>query len=332
MALDTLEQRLTDLTFETPDAGRVTARVLSLANRPRRSALPRVIALGVATLVIAAGVLYFVPAADAALADAPIAGDLLRDAGLAGAGTQVTSVGAAASSSGVRLQLIGAYADSARTVLLVRANPAVDFFGVPGYDLQLTDQFGRSYNVQSGQTDSRTGQVIVQFEALAWPDALTGARITLKVTAVKRLCATAAFCNDPLPEASAVTGSWVLPATLGVDEGTSLALPATAQLGAARFQFTSVRSTSATIGIEIHVTGVTFDDLQQRIPDGGKGTPVFTIDLFSPTGDVANASFSMGDGLQGPVIQFLGYRSGPGEYRLHISYRGSSVDRMLTVP
>jgi hypothetical protein len=332
MALETLEQRLTDLIFETPDPGSVTARVLTFPRKPRGRALPRVIARGVATLLVAAGVLYFVPATDAALADAPIAGDLLRDAGLTGAGTQVTSVGAVASASGVRLQLIGAYADSTRTVLLLRANPAVDLFGVPGYDIQLTDQFGRSYNVQGGQTNSVTGQSIVQFEALAWPDALTGARITLKVTAVKRLCVAAAFCSDPLLDPPTVMGPWVLPATLGVDEGTSLALPATAQLGAASFQFTSVRSSSATIGIDIQVTGVTFDDLSQMVPDGGKGTPVFTIDLFSPTGDLATAASSMGDGLQGPVIQFLGYRSGPGEYRLHISYRGSSVDRVLAVP
>ena len=332
MAIDTLEQRLTDLVIGAPDAGRVTALVLSRPRAPRKRVLPRLMALGAVTVVIAAGVFYFVPAAGAALADAPIAGDLLRDAGLTGAGTQVTSVGAVASSSGVRLQLIGAYADSTRTVLLLHANPAVDPFGVPGYDIQLTDQFGRSYNMQSGQTDSRTGQVIVQFEALAWPDALTGARITFKVTAVQRTCVAAAFCSDPVPDGPMVAGSWVLPATLGVDEGTVLPMPAAAQLGAARFQFTSVRSSTATIGIEIQVTGATFSDLEQRIPDGGKGTPVFAIDLFSPTGDVADAGYSVGEDLQGPIIQFLGYRSGSGEYRLHISYRGSEVDRVLTVP
>ena len=332
MTTDALEQRLTDLSFEMPDADRITARVLFLPQENRRRQLPRLIALGVATLLIAGGVLYFVPAADAALADAPIAGALLRDAGLTGAGTKVTSVGAVASSSGFRLQLVGAYADSARTVLLLRASPAVQPFDVPGYDIQLSDQFGRSYNVQSGQTDSRTGQVIVQFDALAWPDALTGARLTLKVTAVQRSCLAAAFCSYPLPDGPVVTGSWTLPATLGVDEGTGLPLPAAAQLGAARFQFTSVRSSTATIGIDIQVTGVTFNDLGQLIPDGGKGTPVFTIDLFSPTGDVADAGSSVGEGLQGPIIQFLGYRSGPGVYRLHISYRGSDVDRLLTVP
>jgi hypothetical protein len=332
MTTDALEQRLAALAIETPNTGRITARVLSLAQKPRRRQVSRLVALGVATLLIGVAVLYFVPAADAALADAPIAGDLLRDAGLTGAGTQVTSVGAVASSSGFRLQLIGAYADSARTVLLLSANPAVQPFGVPGFDIQLTDQFGRSYNVQSGQTDSRTGQVIVQFDALAWPDALTGARITLKVSAVQRACLTAAFCSYPAADGPIVKGSWMLPATLGVDEGTALPLPIAAQVGPASFQFTSVRSSTATIGIDIQVSGATFDDLEQRVPDGGKGTAVFTIDLFSPTGDVASASYSIGEDRQGVIVQFLGYRTGPGEYRLHISYRGSTADRVVMVP
>ena len=80
------------------------------------------------------------------------------------------------------------------------------------------------------------------------------------------------------------------------------------------------------------MTGATFNDLEQRVPDGGKGKPVFTIDLFSPSGDVVDAGYSVAEDRQGVIIQFQGYRSGPGEYRLHISYLGSAVDRILTVP
>ena len=332
MTIDALEQRLTDLAFDRPDAGRVTARVLSLARKRRRPAVARLGALAAATLLIAAAVVYFVPAADAVLADTPIAGDLLRSAGLTGAGNRVTAVGAVASSSGFRLQLVGAYADSTRTVLLLRANPAILPLGPPSLDPQLSDQFGRTYHVQSELTDSRTGQVIIEFEALAWPDALTDARIALNVTALKRACASAQFCTDPVSSEPMVRGSWTLRATVGVDESTSLALPAPAHLGPATFNFTSVRSSLATIGIEMSVKGATFDDLQQRVADGRKGTPVFTIDLFAPNGDTATASYSLGEDQRGPLIQFLGYRFGPGNYRLHISYRGSDVDRLLMVP
>ena len=330
--LDALEQRLADLTLEIPDAGRISGRVLARARKPRRSHFMRVLVVGSATVVVAAGVLYFVPAVGVALADAPIAGPLLRDAGLVGAGDHVTSVGARATSSGFRLDLVGAYADSSRTVLLLQANPAILPLGGSGVDVQLNDQFGRSYLMQSFQTDSRTGQVIAQFEPLAWPDGLTGARITLKITAVQGACRSAAFCTDPVADGDVVQGSWTLPATVGLDEDIALQLPATAHAGVAAFQFTSIRSSSATIGIDIAVKGVTFDDLQQRFPDGGKGTPAFTIELFGPSGNVASGGYSIGGDQRGLMIHFLGYRSGAGDYRLHISYRGSDVDIVLTIP
>src|SRR4029077_3496518 len=107
MTIDTLEQRLRELTFETPDPGRISARVLSQSRKPRHVRWPRGLAIGVATVLVAAGILYFVPAAGAAWADAPIAGPLLRDAGLVGASNRVTSVGANATSSGYRLELVG---------------------------------------------------------------------------------------------------------------------------------------------------------------------------------------------------------------------------------
>ncbi|MDQ6722605.1 MAG: hypothetical protein M3003_17685 [Candidatus Dormibacteraeota bacterium] len=331
MNTDSLERRLTDLTFEAPDPGRITARVLSMEDRPRRRQVPRLIALGVATLVIAASVLYFVPAADAALAGAPVAGDLLRDAGLVGAGNRVTSVGVVADAAGFRLQLVGAYADSARTVLLLRADPAILPLGA--VDAQLTDQFGRTYHMQAGQSDSRTGQVIVEFEALAWPDALTGARIKLAVTAVEKACPFSAFCSDPVSPGSVVRGSWMLPAVLGVDEGTALPMPAVARLGDATYRFTDVRATQATIAVDIEITGITIADLEQIAPTGGKGTPRFSIELVGPNGEFASASYLTSEDLQGVHVHFLGYRFAPGEYHLHVSYLGSGdFERVLSVP
>ena len=182
MTTDALEQRLSDLALEAPDAGRVTARVLSLAVTPRRRHLARVVTLAVATLALMLAVLYFVPVADAVLADTPIAGDLLRDAGLAGAGDRVTAVGAVATSSGYRLELVGAYADSTRTVLLIHAEPGI---GLSGTGPELTDQFGRTYQMHGATGNFLTGNVALQFEALGWPDGITGARITLHITTVE---------------------------------------------------------------------------------------------------------------------------------------------------
>jgi len=108
VSLDPLEQRLTHIELDTPDPGRISARVLTLRPKARRVSVFRVPAVGLATIALALAVLYFVPAAAAALAGVPGGGDLLREAGLAGAAGKVTTVGAVAESSGYRITLVGA--------------------------------------------------------------------------------------------------------------------------------------------------------------------------------------------------------------------------------
>ena len=334
MPADTLEQRLTELAFEAPDAGRVTARVMERAHKPGPPRLLRVLALGVATMLLGAAVLYFVPAAGTALADTPVAGPMLQDAGLAGAGNRVTSVGARAISSGYRIELVGAYADSSRTVLLIRSEPAILIAGAE--EPTLEDQFGRTYHLGSAVTNGLTGTLALEFEPLAWPDALTGARITLYVDEVTPVTCVAPLSGNPAgyvcSQGSPVAGSWTLRGTVGLDETTNLRLPAPARLGPATFRFTSLRSSSATIAVDIDVSGATSDDLNARIPNGGKGTQVFTIVLLSPNGDVVNSSYQLADDQNGVHIDFLGYRVSDGDYQLRISYRGSEADRELAIP
>jgi hypothetical protein len=292
MSIDLLEERLHNLSLETPDAGRVSARVLSRSAARRRRRWPRIAALGLANVALLALVAYFVPAADAVLADTPIAGDLLRDAGLVGAANRVTSVGALSTSSGYRMELVGAYADSSRTVLLVHASPAIT---LPAFAQELSDQFGRTYRIQSATTNALTGNLVMTFEPLAWPDAITGARITLRMTSVEPVTCVASPSGDlaqtVCTNGQPIVGTWTLPATLGVDELRALAVPAPAHLGPATYRFTSVRFSAATLSIDIDVTGLTAADLDRRIPDGGKGTAVFSIELLDPSGDVVTSSY-----------------------------------------
>jgi hypothetical protein len=325
MTTDLLEERLQRLSVEAPDSGRVATRVLSRASRRQARRLPRVAAAGLATVALVALIGYFVPAADTALASVPIAGDMLRDAGLVGAAGRITSVGSESSSSGYRLKLVGAYADSARTVLLLHADPPIDFSPTP---MVITDQFGRSYQFQNGTANLQTGDSVLQFEALAWPDAITGARITLHLSSVQ-----SADQNGPGP---AVPGTWTLPATLGLDEGTTLAPPSPATLGPAHYRFTSVSYTPATVAIDMEVTGVSFSYLTLEIPAGlGKPMPAFNIDLIDPNGQVINGSSSMSDDLLGrTLIHFNGFRLGAsGRYVLRVSYIGAGqFERVLTIP
>jgi hypothetical protein len=337
---DLLEQRLADLTIAAPDAGRITARVLSLAAKRQRRHFGRVAALAVATLGLMLGVLYFVPRTDAVLADTPIAGDLLRDAGLVGVGNRVTAVGAVSTSSGYRLELIAAYADSTRTVLLVHAQPGIEFVGAGP---ELKDQFGRTYHFSSGSANGLTGNLVLTFEALAWPDAITGARITLVWTAVEPwscvIPAGGTSVDAVCTKGQLVTGSWTLPATVGIDEGTVVALPAPARLGAATFRFTSVVSTPATIEVEMEVTGMSFEQLNKTIPDGFKGMPAFSTDLIGPDGvnHMEGGGGTWSDDLLGTHIQIhLTWprdASAAGDYRLRVTYVGlGEFERVLHIP
>jgi hypothetical protein len=328
MNTDLLENRLENLAVQSPDADRVTARALSRAPQPPSHRMRRYVAVGVATVLLIGLIGYFVPAADTAVASTP-AGDLLRDAGLAGARDRITWVGAADTPSGIRLQLVGAYADSTRTVLLLHSDPPVFVRFSPQ---ELTDQFGRHYSLHGARGDMRTGNVSAEFDALGWPDAITGARITLHLSQVSALVRP---YEEGLPtDLKDVQGSWTLRATLGVDETIPLALPAPATLGPAHFKFTSTSYSAATVAVEMDITGVTFEDLVRRIPDGLKGTQVFSADLLDPSGQVivgGGSSTSSGGAVH---MRLLGYRlGGGGDYVIRIKYVGAGeFERVLKIP
>jgi hypothetical protein len=86
--------------------------------------------------------------------------------------------------------------------------------------------------------------------------------------------------------------------------------------------------------VEADITGVTSEDLNRRIADGLKGTPVFTADLIDPTGQVIGGiGSSTSNG--GPVhMRLVGYRlSGGGDYVIRIKYLGAGeFDRVLKIP
>lgn len=322
MSVDLLEQRLQSLSIETPSADRISRLVLTRAATPKLRRSPRIAGLGIAIVALVILVAYFVPAVDLALAGVPVAGDILRDAGLVGAADRITAVGAVSTSSGYKLTLVGVYADSTRTVLLVHADPPLE----PEFNsMQLTDQFGRNLDLSAGTSDLRSGDLALQYEALPWPDEITGARITLHLAGIRP-------ADESAPE---VPGSWTLQATLTVDQGRPLPLPQAASTGPAHYRFTSVTYTPATVMIDIEVTGVTFSGLDRIIPDGGKGRPALSIDLVDPNGETINGTWAMSPDIAGRVhIHFLGFRLGPGgRHVLRVSYADQGqFERTIMVP
>ncbi len=326
MTTDLLEQRLQNLAAAAPDAGRVTARVLAAAPRRRRPAWRRLSLSAVATAVLIVLVLYFVPAAGTAFAKVPFASELLQNAGLSAVGDRITSVNSQSSSSGYTLKLVGVYADATRTVLLVRSNPP-SFPGFVAGPTQLTDQFGRGYQYHGGSADIRDGEETMEFDALAWPDAYTGARVTLHLSALEPLT-----LSGTMPQ---VRGDWTLRATVNVDEARSLESPAPATLGSAYFEFTAVAVTPATIVVDMRVRGLSVEDLNRRIADGGKGRPAFTIELIEPHGAITQGMGATSEESNGWVdVHLLVFReAGPGDYTIRVGYEGAgSFERVIKIP
>jgi len=320
MTTELLERRLEALSLAVPDAYRVTDLVLRTRRRRQVAAIPRLSLSAAAALVVALLVAYFVPAADVAIAQVPLAGDLLREAGLVGAHDRITWVDAESDSAGHRVSLKGAYADSTRTVFLMHVDPPAA--RPEGLMTRLTDQFGRSYRMQSSISDASSGDVILEFEGLAWPDTLTGARATVHIEALL------------LDDETLVRGHWDLTATLSVDDQRSLPAPAAGATGNVRYTFTNAGYTPATVVVDIVVAGASPQDLERIIPDGSKGTSVFEIAMTDPHGTLITGSYGITDDPAGARVHFVAYRvGGGGDYTLRVSYAGEgSFERVIKIP
>ena len=335
-ANDPLAQRLRQLDVAAPDASRVAAAALAAhrsAARPGRRRLVIAIAMvPLVMLIVTAIAAYFAPAFSQALADAPIAGrvagPVLRQFGLASVEDRVSSFGDRSTSSGYTIELIAGYADSSRTVLFLRATPAARVVPVFRGVAALHDQFGREYRWTGAFANSETGDAAITFVPIEGPASRLGARLTLTLSQLE----------DPnAGQPVTITSTWELHGTLLPDEGRDLAAPERGALGSATFTFTKARALPAALLVEALITGATMSELYERIPDGLKGRPVFTVRLIDPTGREHPFLSGGGGGGSGATnqlaLQWLWEITGSGRYELVLSWEGrGTLTRALVVP
>jgi hypothetical protein len=328
LTTDEIARRLRRLELSEPDPAQVTRWVLARAHRRSHVIRWRVTgALALATLLfiaLNAIAAIYVPRFAQALADVPVASTFLQQAGLATVSHRISAFGDVSEVAGVRVELVAGYADSARTVLLLRQSPNGRIVAEGG-SVRLRDQFGNDYPISGSVANTETGEVSITFAPLRWPASATGARLDLRIARLE---------VGPAGQSTPRAGPWRLGGTIALDEGSDLRLPEPRQLGNLHLAFTGLRALPGGLAVRIQVDGVSSGELSRSVPDGQKGRPAFQLQLIDSLGAVARLQ-SMdlrGAGTQTDVdaIWLFDARDA---YRLVISYDGSgSVDIPLNLP
>lgn len=260
---DLLERALNRLDFDVPDglvdraiAGAERAPVRAPVAEQIRIAVGRAATLVVAILFVNLVAAYFAPRYGQALADAPIVGGVaapvLRYSGLDA--SQITSLNVSATSSGHTIKLVGGYADTERTVLLM------EFDGkplrVPSKSNQdpccfaegtLVDQFALEYSrVPSSDQQAAT------FEPVRGLAARVGARLMLHITIL--------HTNGP----EVATGDWRLPVTLFQQPGKVLAVPGPVTANGIIYTIKSVRLSGTQLSIQFYLSGPRIEEYRKQ--------------------------------------------------------------------
>jgi hypothetical protein len=330
----TLEDRLADLDLPMPDT--LVPRILAQAAQPgagrtmavrRRPRWPTAAIAVVLLIVGVGGASFYAPRFAQALADAPIVGaavgPALRTVGLAGLQGRFTALDSRATSSGYTVRLVAGYADSNQTVLVLKVEPPDhDFFAQP----RLTDQFGRGIELRGGMSDQRTGDNVLLFNGVPWPDSVLGARLRLHATVL-----------EALPNGQPVSGDWTLEGIIPVESSRALPLPTAGTLGDSTFRFTQVEASNATVSIHMEISGPLAKQLDrtvgETIPGVAKPHEAFSHGLVDASGNPATEIYASTSTGIGPA-QFSAswVITHPGVYRLRFTYEGvGSFERSITI-
>jgi hypothetical protein len=214
-------------------------------------ALGRAATLVVAILFVNLVAAYFAPRYGQALADAPFVGGVtspvLRFSGLDG--SQITHLDVSATSSGHTIKVVGAFADTERTVLLLEVDGKPH--GLPMKEAAccyaegtLVDQFAFEYqHIYSPDAMAMT------FKPLAGPASRLGARLKLHITSLLGLS----------PEFPATSGDWSLNVTLIQQAGKVLANPAPMTANGITYTITSERLSGKQLHVEFSLSGPPVD-------------------------------------------------------------------------
>ena len=87
--------------------------------------------------------------------------------------------------------------------------------------------------------------------------------------------------------------------------------------------------------VDFRERGLSVEELNRRIADGGKGRPAFTIELIDPRGGITEGMGATTQESNGWVdVHLLVFREArPGDYTIRVGYEGAgSFERVIRIP
>jgi hypothetical protein len=281
----------------------------------RRRAVPFQIALpvgGMAFMALFWLLLYFVPTLAVAVeADTPgfDNADFLSRVGLKS--TDLTASDATMTSSGVRVRLVGVYADSIRTVIVVQSEYGL----IDPLSTSLTDQFWRQYTVHHARGDSRFGTEAMTFPALEPPTRVTGARIHLTATRL-------------INGSQSTAGRWTWDGVVLPKTSSNLSLEP-AHIGQQTVTFETVVRSGSSLLMVVRVAGPR--PTPPALAPGSKPMADVSAVLVGPseTYRAANIEEDGEDGATKLTITWVGVQDG--KYRLELTLFGTTTMREIAL-
>jgi hypothetical protein len=282
---------------------RATALVAAFQRRPLRATAALAATL-LLVVILNLGAAYLAPTFALALANAPILGSVARPvldfSGLDP--NQVIALDESAISSGHTIRLIGAFADSERTVLIIEIDGQ---HPVPNKKQScclpyayLTDQFGHTYSWEPS-VDALT----LTFDPLVAPASQVGARLTLHVTALQ----TFQQADNVVPPL--IYGDWKLHLTLFQHAKALVRLPSPGSANGVIYRFTSIRLSGLQLAVDFTMTGPPVDQVEHQLGNQYEAQDQLFVDRYATARLVDTAGnsaafacgVSFGLGQQGPV-------------------------------
>jgi len=261
--------------------------------------------------------------ASALIVSHPIPALDLQVAGLSGVADLVTPFQISSTDNGRTLMLIGAYADTARTVFLFRERPDIGLPNVRVNDQQgLVDAGGSSGPVHA---PGFRGDYYVALDEGAHPGADGLAQLAITISNLQRWT----------PAGGIVEGNWAFNIAIKVQPGQALAAPNPFRLGAWKVTIERLELTPAVIRLQTLVNGAS------PVSVVGPGIGAF-VELVDSVGNQVRdmgggASIAVPKGQLNPInyqnsrTRDEWLRPAPGTYRLRFQGSGARYEVIVVV-